>query len=77
MAFTGQAFLSLVMATWVLILAKSGRLDVLHEEGSAENAIERKRLEYTTDILMVGNDVQMITGALGAQLGGIQEAKAR
>jgi hypothetical protein len=61
-AFAGQAFLSLTLASWVFFLSKHGRLEVKHEEGSKEHKIERKRLELVTDILMIGNDIQMLTG---------------
>lgn len=58
----GQAFLSLALATWVFFFAKRGRLDLKHEEQTREHAIERKRLELVQEILMVGNDIQMLTG---------------
>ena len=60
--FTGQAFISLLVALWVFFLSRHGRLDLRHEEGSDEHQIEAKRLELFTDILMVGNDIQMLTG---------------
>lgn len=33
-----------------------------HPEGTAEHASEKKRLGFVSEILMVGNDLQMITG---------------
>ncbi|KAI2630772.1 hypothetical protein GGR54DRAFT_169358 [Hypoxylon sp. NC1633] len=57
-----QAFISLVLACWVFFLTKLGRLDIQHEEGTAEHASEKKRLGFVSEILMVGNDLQMITG---------------
>lgn len=51
-----------MLALWVFFFSRHGRLDVRHEEGSAEHAIETKRLEAVSDILMIGNDIQMMTG---------------
>ncbi|KAK5654710.1 hypothetical protein OQA88_7034 [Cercophora sp. LCS_1] len=61
-AFTLQALISLVLSLWVFFFSRSGRLDVHHDDGTAEHAIEVKRLESILDILMVGNDIQMLTG---------------
>lgn len=33
-----------------------------HEEGTAENQIERKRLQFISEMLVVGNDIQMTLG---------------
>ncbi|CAK7217696.1 hypothetical protein SBRCBS47491_003258 [Sporothrix bragantina] len=60
--FSGQAFLSLCLALWVFFFSRHGRLDMLHEDGSDEHEIETKRLEMVQDILMIGNDIQMMTG---------------
>ncbi|CAK7233977.1 hypothetical protein SEUCBS140593_008782 [Sporothrix eucalyptigena] len=60
--FSGQAFLSLCLALWVFFFSRHGRLDMLHEDGSDEHAIEIKRLEMVQDILMIGNDIQVMTG---------------
>ncbi|KAI1393671.1 uncharacterized protein F4822DRAFT_20491 [Hypoxylon trugodes] len=57
-----QALISLVLAFWVFFLTKLGRLDVSHPEGTWEHASQKKRLGFVSDILMVGNDLQMITG---------------
>ncbi|KAI1777605.1 hypothetical protein F4818DRAFT_407237 [Hypoxylon cercidicola] len=57
-----QAFISLVLAFWVFFLTKLGRLNIQHADGTAEHASELKRLGFVSEILMVGNDLQMITG---------------
>ena len=62
MAFAGQAAISLSLAIWVFFLSRHRRLEVQHEQGTAEHAVEVKRLESVLDILMVGNDIQMLTG---------------
>lgn len=43
-------------------MTKLGRLDNQHPEGTPEHACEKKRLGFVSEILMVGNDLQMITG---------------
>ena len=45
-------------------MSKTGHLGVQHEEGTVEFEIEKKRLEIVSEILMVGNDIQMLTGRL-------------
>ncbi|KAF3064700.1 hypothetical protein GL218_01652 [Daldinia childiae] len=60
--FSVQAFISLVLSIWAFFLTKFGRLEVQGEEGTAQHANEKKRLGFVTEILMVGNDLQMITG---------------
>ena len=62
MAFAAQAFISLALSIWVIFLSKRGHLGVRHEEGTVEFEIEKKRLEIVSEILMVGNDIQMLTG---------------
>lgn len=62
MGFIGQSVLSLLLAYWVFFMAKDGSLDMQHEEGSIENKIERKRLEFVSNMLVVGNDIQMVLG---------------
>ncbi|KAI2471975.1 hypothetical protein F4781DRAFT_420281 [Annulohypoxylon bovei var. microspora] len=57
-----QAFISLALAFWVFFLTKLGRLDIQHPEGTPEYASEKKRLGFVSEILMVGNDLQMVTG---------------
>ncbi|KAI1457642.1 hypothetical protein F4805DRAFT_474941 [Annulohypoxylon moriforme] len=57
-----QAFISLALSFWVFFLTKLGRLDAQHPEGTIEHACEKKRLGFVSEILMVGNDLQMITG---------------
>ncbi|KAI1102957.1 hypothetical protein F4804DRAFT_247565 [Jackrogersella minutella] len=58
----GQALISLLLSFWVFFLTKLGRLDIQHPEGTPEHASEKKRLGFVSEILMVGNDLQMITG---------------
>ncbi|UNI17402.1 hypothetical protein JDV02_003744 [Purpureocillium takamizusanense] len=60
--FVGQALLSLLLAGWVFLLSKQGNLDLHHQEGTIEHKIERKRLKAVSEILMVGNDIQMLLG---------------
>lgn len=60
--FIGQAIISLGLSVWVFFLSKTGNLDVTHDEGSIERQIEHKRLEFISDILMIGNDIQMTLG---------------
>ncbi|KAK1760292.1 hypothetical protein QBC47DRAFT_408375 [Echria macrotheca] len=61
-AFAGQAFISLTLAIWVHFSSRHGKLEVQHAEGTQEHAVEVKRLESILDILMVGNDIQLLTG---------------
>ncbi|UKZ49599.1 hypothetical protein TrVGV298_003846 [Trichoderma virens] len=61
--FVGQATISLCLALWAFFFSKSSALDGNHAPGSIEFAIEQKRLECVSDILLVGNDIQMILGA--------------
>ncbi|KAM0261302.1 hypothetical protein ACHAQJ_002333 [Trichoderma viride] len=60
--FVGQAIISLCLAAWAFFFSKSGSFDGGHAPGSIEFAIEQKRLECVSDILMVGNDIQMVIG---------------
>ncbi|KAH8886552.1 hypothetical protein GQ53DRAFT_596466, partial [Thozetella sp. PMI_491] len=62
LGFSAQAFISIVLAVWVFFLSKLGRLEVEHEEGTHEFASEKKRLDIVLSMLMVGNDIQMLTG---------------
>ncbi|KAH8894848.1 hypothetical protein GQ53DRAFT_64810 [Thozetella sp. PMI_491] len=64
LGFSSQAFISLVLCIWVILLAKHGRLVAVKnlDEGTAEHEREVQRLEMVSDILMVGNDIQMVTG---------------
>lgn len=43
-------------------MSKRGDVDLHYEEGTVEHQIERKRLEFVSDILMIGNDIQMVLG---------------
>ena len=61
-SLAGQTFISLMLAIMVLP-PKSDRLDVKHHEGTVEHTVEVKRLESILDILMVGKDMQMLTGS--------------
>ncbi|KAK1248176.1 hypothetical protein MKX08_006396 [Trichoderma sp. CBMAI-0020] len=60
--FVGQAVISLCLAAWAFFFSKSGSFDGGHAPESIEAAIEQKRLECVSDILMVGNDIQMVVG---------------
>ncbi|KAM0511582.1 hypothetical protein ACHAPE_009732 [Trichoderma viride] len=61
--FVGQAVISLCLAVWAFFFSKSGSFfDGGHAPESIEFAIEQKRLECVSDILMVGNDIQMVVG---------------
>ncbi|KAI0834777.1 hypothetical protein F5Y06DRAFT_277850 [Hypoxylon sp. FL0890] len=57
-----QALISLVLSFWVFFLTKLGRLDIQHPEGTPGHASDKKRLGFVSEILMIGNDLQMITG---------------
>jgi hypothetical protein len=50
------------LAGWVFFVSKAGRLDTTHEEGTREHTIVKKRLADAREMLMLGNDVQMLTG---------------
>jgi hypothetical protein len=55
--------ISLCLAVWAFFFSKSGSFfDGGHAPESIEYAIEQKRLECVSDILMVGNDIQMVVG---------------
>lgn len=61
--FVGQAIISLCLAVWAFFFSKSGSFfDGGHAPESIEYAIEQKRLEVVSDILMAGNDIQMVVG---------------
>ncbi|KAL7932451.1 hypothetical protein V8C35DRAFT_328415 [Trichoderma chlorosporum] len=60
--FVGQAAISLGLALWALFFSRSGSMGGGHSPGSIDFAIEQKRLECVSDILMVGNDIQMVVG---------------
>ncbi|KOS17507.1 hypothetical protein ESCO_002626 [Escovopsis weberi] len=61
--FVGQAIISLSLACWVFLLSKHGRLEIRHDLGSSEHEVDKKRLECVSDILMAGNDIQMLLGS--------------
>lgn len=70
--FVGQAAISLFLAGWVFLFSKLGYLDVHHhgvvdqekkdEDGMRRRAADRKRLEIVSEILMVGNHIQVLLG---------------
>ncbi|KAH0493250.1 hypothetical protein TgHK011_008164 [Trichoderma gracile] len=60
--FVGQATISLCLALWAFFFSKSGSMDGHHHPDSVEFEIEQKRLECVSDILMVGNDIQVVIG---------------
>ncbi|KAL7923221.1 hypothetical protein ACQKWADRAFT_326142 [Trichoderma austrokoningii] len=61
--FVGQAVISLCLAVWAFFFSQSDALFAGgHAPESIEFAIEQKRLECVSDILMVGNDIQMVVG---------------
>lgn len=62
MGFVGQALISLILAACVFAFSKIGNLDINHEEGTLEHNVESRRLWLISDILMVGNDIQMLLG---------------
>ncbi|KAL7626602.1 hypothetical protein AAE478_003374 [Parahypoxylon ruwenzoriense] len=61
LGFSVRAFILLALSIRVVFLTKLGRLNVDHPEGTAEHASEKRRLEMVSEILMIGNDLQMIT----------------
>ncbi|KAI1343645.1 hypothetical protein F5Y15DRAFT_172022 [Xylariaceae sp. FL0016] len=61
-SFAGQAFLSLAITTYIFLLSRDGRLEVEHEEGTAAHGRQRQRLHAFSEMLMVGNDSQMLLG---------------
>ncbi|PIG79116.1 hypothetical protein AARAC_007725 [Aspergillus arachidicola] len=60
--FAGQALLSLCLSAWVFFLTKHGNLDITYPEGSMKREIERKRLDFVSNILMIGSDIQSTLG---------------
>ncbi|KAI1501342.1 hypothetical protein F5X99DRAFT_203590 [Biscogniauxia marginata] len=61
-SFAGQAFLSLVITTYVFLLSRTGSLEIEHEKGTEMYRRQRKRLKAFSQMLMVGNDSQMLLG---------------
>ncbi|KAI1490249.1 hypothetical protein F5X96DRAFT_558894 [Biscogniauxia mediterranea] len=61
-SFAGQAFLSLAITTYVFLLSRTGSLEIEHEKGTELYRRQRKRLKAFSQILMVGNDSQMLLG---------------
>lgn len=60
--FIGQAIISLGMAFWAFFLSRHGNLDISHDEGTLERRVEKKRLQFVSDMLMIGNDIQVSLG---------------
>lgn len=60
--FAGQALMSLCLSIWMFFLTKHGNMDITHPEGSIEREIEYKRLDFVSNILMVGSDFQSTLG---------------
>ncbi|KJK68049.1 hypothetical protein P875_00108697 [Aspergillus parasiticus SU-1] len=60
--FAGQALLSLCLSAWVFFLTKHGNMDITYPEGSMKREIERKRLDFVSNILMIGSDIQSTLG---------------
>ncbi|KAK7920238.1 hypothetical protein PG985_008260 [Apiospora marii] len=62
-SFAGQALLSLFLAGWIVILSKKGHLHLHHHpEGSDEHERRRKRIEFLSDVVNIGNDLQVLLG---------------
>jgi hypothetical protein len=60
--FASQAFLSLCLATWFFFVSQNGGLTINHPQGSVEYDIELSCIEFVADLLMMGNDFQMLLG---------------
>ena len=60
--FIGQALMSLLLASWVFFLSRHKNLDRHHARDSTHGLIEIKRLETVSEILMTGNNIQMLLG---------------
>ncbi|KAJ3484133.1 hypothetical protein NLG97_g7132 [Lecanicillium saksenae] len=60
--FVGQALLSLILAFWVFFMTKHGRLNSSAEHGTIEWKIQQKRLTFVSEMLMIGNDIQLGLG---------------
>ncbi|KAL3474307.1 hypothetical protein BJX99DRAFT_182819 [Aspergillus californicus] len=60
--FAGQAALSLGLSAWVFFLTTHGNMDITHPEGSIKREIEKKRLDFVSNILMIGSDIQSTLG---------------
>ncbi|KAK7949084.1 uncharacterized protein PG986_009970 [Apiospora aurea] len=62
-SFAGQALLSLFLAAWIVILSKKGHLHLHHHpEGSDEHERRKKRIEFLSDVVNIGNDLQVLLG---------------
>ncbi|KAK8129353.1 hypothetical protein PG999_001733 [Apiospora kogelbergensis] len=62
-SFAGQALLSLLLAGWIVFLSKKGHLHLhQHPEGSDEHERRKKRIEFLSDAVNIGNDLQVLLG---------------
>ncbi|KAK6844243.1 hypothetical protein PG995_014353 [Apiospora arundinis] len=62
-SFAGQALLSLFLAGWIVFLSKKGHLHLHHHpEGSDEHERRKKRIEFLSDVVNIGNDLQVLLG---------------
>ncbi|KAK8134821.1 hypothetical protein PG984_006833 [Apiospora sp. TS-2023a] len=62
-SFAGQALLSLFLASWIVFLSKKGHLHLHHHpEGSDEHERRKKRIEFLSDVVNIGNDLQVLLG---------------
>jgi hypothetical protein len=63
-AFGAQALLSLILAFWMLYLSTRGKLDIPYEKGTRKYDIKDKKHELLANILILGNDAQVLTGII-------------
>jgi hypothetical protein len=63
-AFGTQALISLILCFWLIYLNWKGKLDVEHAKGTKKYEIEMKKQQTLGDILLMGNDAQVLTGVL-------------
>jgi hypothetical protein len=61
-SFAGQAFLSLALATWFFFVSETGRLVPRHIQGPKARVLAEKRLDVFSEMLMIGNDIQILLG---------------
>jgi hypothetical protein len=61
-SFAGQALLSLGLATWFFFLSETGRLVPRRMQGPKARGLAAKRLSVFSEMLMIGNDIQILLG---------------
>ena len=62
-SFAGQALLSLFLAAWIVFLSEKGHLHLHHHrEGTDEHERRKKRIEFLSDVVNIGNDLQVLLG---------------